>query len=72
VKKNISLNITLSTKKHMDSFATPSDSLAESPRRETGAQKLLRLAQEEEDAKVREMERIKRLIENEKRQMSHR
>ena len=56
----------------MDSFATPSDSLAESPRRETGAQKLLRLAQEEEDAKVREMERIKRLIENEKRQMSHR
>ena len=71
VKKNISFNISLASRKHVDSFIAPAKGeVTVSPRKESGAQRLLRMAQEEDEAHVKEMARRKREIENEKRKMS--
>lgn len=70
VKKNISFNISLASRKHVDSFITPAKEVTVSPKKESGAQRLLRMAQQEDEAHVKEMARRKREIENEKRKMS--
>ena len=70
VKKNISFNISLAARKHVDSFIAPSKEVSVSPKKESGAQRLLRMAHEEDEAHVKEMARRKKEIENEKRQMS--
>ena len=67
VKKNISFNISLASKKHMAVFQTPEKSPAESAVKETGAQRLIRMANEEDEAYVRELARRKKEIENEKK-----
>lgn len=70
VKKNISFNISLASRKHVDSFIAPAKEVTVSPKKESGAQRLLRMAQQEDEAHVKEMARRKREIENEKRKMS--
>lgn len=70
VKKNISFNISLASRKHVENFIAPDKPVSVSPKKESGAQRLLRMAQEEDEAHVKEMARRKREIENEKRKMS--